>query len=1122
MIEMNYRSCNASSNRPTEAFEEPLPSKEPTTVIAGADEKREVPPQTIMLVASIALEGGASGGTVFVRALRFERRRSVQAVDLFTELQGIGQANLRMAQRSDILQESMREVAMQLILPEHQVTDADVENIHWLFLARELESRAAGGQAGGRTLTTLIASLLVTDEFKSKLGLAEGAPVVSETMLVRLSPDLVEWIVSITDPSALGEGEPFDRITIVRKFLHDDRTREAVSAFGFHHVHEIDALNAKLAPLDDVVRIVGSSALFDASCYVSQLISGTRIANPAAHYVLHGERLGLKPSPRFDPEIYDELNLDVAASSLNRLFHYEMWGRQEGRAHRRWPANHPMPPLSGDTERPTVLLLVHEATYTGAPILAWNLAHALADRCNIVIVLRRGGALENAFRDVASAVVTAPPYEATLDPIQMDRFAERLVEAYRPLYVIANSVESRAIAVPLRRYDVPIVALIHEFWPAAKPGIRLGFYADCAALVFPAQIVEQSSSEAFREIRLQNRFILPQGPCAIPPLDEALAPRPVGPAFVVEHDATASLDVLLADGQRGAGPFTVIGLGAVEIRKGIDLFISAAKALRSSHPELDFRFIWIGTWEHVVGSPYGALLEEQVKRSGLEDRIYFFPPTDHLEAVYARADALFLSSRLDPLPNIVIDAAKRGVPVVCFEGASGAAELLMADPNTETLVVPHLDSGSAADRIAALATDAMLWRSCSDAMQQLARSTFNMQAYAEVLDMIGRNAAKKFANAENDLGLIEGADAFDASIYFGTDTTYLKWEKTPSAVYIDQTKHINFASPAVPGVILRRPKAGFHPFIYGMEAPDFPRDGSRDPLAHYVEQGMPEGRWAHQVLRPDLVRRTGLPQRNDRHDDADNEQCDTDDGPPKPVALHGHFHYADNIDDFLSALAGNELRADLFLTTTSEQSADILRASTADYNNGKVVVEVGPNVGRDIYAFLRVLSTHIRGQYELIGHVHGKRSVHTFNSDPDFGNRWRQFLWEHLLGPSYPAADAIVDAMQRDKRLGLVFPENGFLTGWEENDDSAGALAQRVGLRRALPSHIEFPAGTMFWARVEALEALVRADLREDEMPIEPLSIDGTMLHALERMLPLLCEEAGYTYATSYIPHISR
>ena len=74
-----------------------------------------------------------------------------------------------------------------------------------------------------------------------------------------------------------------------------------------------------------------------------------------------------------------------------------------------------------------------------------------------------------------------------------------------------------------------------------------------------------------------------------------------------------------------------------------------------------------------------------------------------MEPAYALADVFFLSSRLDPLPNVTIDAALRAIPVVCFEGATGMADLLAADALASQCVVPYLDVDAAAGLIARLA-----------------------------------------------------------------------------------------------------------------------------------------------------------------------------------------------------------------------------------------------------------------------------------------------------------------------------------------------------------------------------------------------------------------------------------
>ncbi len=431
--------------------------------------------------------------------------------------------------------------------PERPSVGADVAKGYRLFLAREPEARSAVVGKAGCTLTSLIAAFLASDEFKTKLDVTGGRLVMSETMLLQLDPDLLAWAMAINDEGLAHNDQPVDRLTVIRTFLKDDRIRQS-NEFGDDR--DFDLLIDRLAQFDESVDLVRTSALFDKAFYEDQLPAGMRVADPAAHYVMHGEGLGLKASAKFDAASYAELNSDVSASDFNRLIHFVKYGFAEGRFHRDWLIDHEMPVVAAANGRPTVLLLLHEATYTGAPILGFNLAKALSDQCNVVVVLKRGGPLDSAFSSIEVAVVAAPPREKVLDPYQMQRFAAKLQDVYQPTYAIANSVETRSIAVALGHCDIPLVALIHEFWPGTKPTVQLEFYANCSALVFPSRIVEQSSLRAFRETALQNRFILPQGPSAVPPFGQGYELEPCGPAFVDLDDTPASLDTLLTNGLR--------------------------------------------------------------------------------------------------------------------------------------------------------------------------------------------------------------------------------------------------------------------------------------------------------------------------------------------------------------------------------------------------------------------------------------------------------------------------------------------------------------------------------------------------------------------------------------------
>jgi lipopolysaccharide biosynthesis protein len=180
-------------------------------------------------------------------------------------------------------------------------------------------------------------------------------------------------------------------------------------------------------------------------------------------------------------------------------------------------------------------------------------------------------------------------------------------------------------------------------------------------------------------------------------------------------------------------------------------------------------------------------------------------------------------------------------------------------------------------------------------------------------------------------------------------------------------------------------------------------------------------------------------------------------------------------------------------------------------------VRVVPNRGRDIGPFLSELGGELQ-EYDVVCHVHGKRSKHA----RQHGDRWRSFLFDHLIGSSFPMVDTILYSFEENPGLGLVFPEDPHLNDWNDNRLIAENLARRMGITDTLPSHFDFPMGTMFWARPAALQLLFSLKLGWDEYPIEPLANDGTLLHAIERLLPFVANSAGYQYATTYVPGSTR
>jgi glycosyltransferase involved in cell wall biosynthesis len=733
--------------------------------------------------------------------------------------------------------------------------------------------------------------------------------------------------------------------------------------------------------------------------------------------------------------------------------------------------------------RETIVLIVHEATRTGAPILAWNLVRELQRKYNTVVLLRHGGPIRSAFEATAAAVICLPDHFQT---IAAGVIASKIRTIYAPKYAIGNTVESRFIVAELEALSIPVVALVHEFSTTYRPvGMLYAFFSTASRIVFPAQIVADAAVADYKIFEGREYEILPQGSSKLP----LGAGSGLNPPRLPESS------------QIGLGrsdvDFRVIGIGTITMRKGVEFFISVAAAAKKKLPALKLSFVWVGV-HYDFDQPYFNLLKDQIERSDLGDTLVFAGELENLDPIYDHADILFLPSRLDPLPNVAIEAAIRGLPVVCFDQASGMAEILLEDEETQDLVVPYLDTGAASELICSLATDPIRAHKFSVAIAELARRRFNMEDYVHQVDGLGVRARRSLDQLKEGLKTIRQNEAFNSDLNLGYDAGSMSVERAI-------LKYLHSSRLAAPwnkpraGLFVRRPLEGFNPLIYASDNSEFDPHGLEDPLAHFARSGRPSGRWNHRIIKP--AAKSASPVR------------------PGKIAVHGHFHYPDLLPDFISRLNQNTNRFDLFLTTTSEKKASEIAAIISKFELSSVEISVGSNNGRDLAPFLRGLEDGLYSGYDVVGHFHGKKSPHVAGS---IGVTWREFLWEHLVGGISAIADTILEAFAEDPRLGLVFPEDPHLNGWDENLKMAENLASRMKLSQPLPMYFDFPIGTMFWARPDALKPISGLNLPCDDFPAEPLPIDGTLLHALERLIPFAAADAGFSYATTYVRESKR
>lgn len=230
---------------------------------------------------------------------------------------------------------------------------------------------------------------------------------------------------------------------------------------------------------------------------------------------------------------------------------------------------------------------------------------------------------------------------------------------------------------------------------------------------------------------------------------------------------------------------------------------------------------------------------------------------------------------------------------------------------------------------------------------------------------------------------------------------------------------------------------------------------------------------------------------------------------PQRVAVVLHAFHTGLLAEFRAYLDHIPVPADLFISTDTEAKRTVVSACFADWSKGSVEVRVTPNRGRDVAPKLvGFAAAHER--YEYVLHLHTKSSPHESRLVG-----WRGYLLDTLLG-SPGVIRGVFEAFARAPRLGMLAPQHidelRPWIRWGENHAQAEELAARMGFPLPHSAPLDFPSGSMFWARTAALRPLLDLHLGFDDFQDEAGQTDGTLAHAIERLYFLVCEQAGFDW----------
>lgn len=223
--------------------------------------------------------------------------------------------------------------------------------------------------------------------------------------------------------------------------------------------------------------------------------------------------------------------------------------------------------------------------------------------------------------------------------------------------------------------------------------------------------------------------------------------------------------------------------------------------------------------------------------------------------------------------------------------------------------------------------------------------------------------------------------------------------------------------------------------------------------------------------------------------------------PSGAIAVHIHLFYPDLLDEFCFYLNNIPFKFDIYVSVLEKADKNEIKRKLKNVKNtNRVIVKETPNIGRDLGPFFTLFSKKLI-KYDYLLHFHSKKSLYSGFEQSD----WRQNMLERLLG-SEELVYKIITLFEQ-YNTGLYFPETTnmpmFAESWCGCAGKGRELCRKLGITFE-EGIFNYPMGSFFWAKKEAIQPLFDLNLTYTDYPKEPIPNDGTILHALERILPFV------------------
>lgn len=310
-----------------------------------------------------------------------------------------------------------------------------------------------------------------------------------------------------------------------------------------------------------------------------------------------------------------------------------------------------------------ILLISHDASRTGAPILLLNLANSLKEQQGVSVTfwVKKSGPILSQFESIAPTfcIESLLWLKGPMDlkgRLRKWRNEGRLRGQLHEFdVVISNTITNGDLHFLLKDHGC-VVTYVHEL---------SGVIASCTTpqdLDFVKQHTKRFlyPSLAVRDNLLKNERIKQAN---LERLDYYIPDK--------KREAISMRDEVRRELGCSQEDIMICGMGTSDMRKGTDLFWRACELMCKNYPNA--KFVWVGSRS---GQPMHETIQKEAIEAGLSSNFSLVAPTDFPSKYLGAADIFFLSSREDPYPLVMIEAAMMGLPIVYFSGSGGADEFV--------------------------------------------------------------------------------------------------------------------------------------------------------------------------------------------------------------------------------------------------------------------------------------------------------------------------------------------------------------------------------------------------------------------------------------------------------------